>query len=129
MPPAITWKGTQDHNLTFGDIARAAGTAIGQVEKAYKRVTGNQDSDFVYTKRVEDFGWFTLVGAIANDNGDTVVVDNDGSPHPHQYVELHRHQAQPLVLDHGGYLYCFANDVWSLYGNNAGSLWVTVTRV
>jgi hypothetical protein len=28
-----------------------------------------------------------------------------------------------------GYLYCFPNDVWSLYDNNHGSLRLTVTRV
>lgn len=126
---ACNWKGTQDHQLTVGDIARAAGSALGKAENLYKRATANQDSDFVYTKRVEKYGWFTLVGAIANDDGSKTVVGNDGSPTPHQYAELYRHQKQSLKLRNGGYLYCFANDVWSLYGNNAGSLWVTVTRL
>jgi len=28
-----------------------------------------------------------------------------------------------------GYLYCFPNDVWSLYDNNHGSIDLTITRV
>ena len=28
-----------------------------------------------------------------------------------------------------GYLYLFANDAWAMYGNNAGSLEVEITRL
>lgn len=50
------------------------------------------------------------------------MVKNDGSPVPHQYVDLTRHENDPLKITQPGYLYCFPNDVWSLYENNHGSV-------
>ena len=80
------------------------------------------------TKRVEHMAWFTMVGAIANDSGSQEAVTNDGSPVPHQYVELCRHQSTPLRVTRPGYLYCFPNDVWALYANNRGSIELRITR-
>lgn len=126
---ACDWKGTQDGKFTVGDVVRATGSVIGRFESLFKKLTDNESTDFMGTKRVEKFKWFTLVGAIANDRGDNVIVPNDGSPTPHQYVCLPDHATAPLVVTVPGYLYCFANDVWSLYGNNHGSVRLTVTRV
>ena len=56
------------------------------------------------------------------------IVPNDGSPDPHQYVNLPDHTVNPLVVDEPGYLYCFPNDVWSLYANNHGSVQLKITR-
>ncbi len=123
---SCTWRGTEDGKLTFGDIARLVGSTIGKIEKTYEKLTGNENSDFFLTKRVEDFNWFTMVGAVANDKG----VKNDGSPSPHEYFELVKYQkGNPLEVKKSGYLYCFPNDVWSLYGNNHGSVTLTVKRV
>jgi len=93
-------------------------------------LTDNRSTDFAMTKRVERFKWFILVGAIINDAGSGDVVHNDGSPIPHQYVQLPDHQdGNPLKINAPGYLYCFPNDVWGLYGNNHGSVRLTITRV
>jgi len=98
--------------------------------RAYlKKVTANENSDFLLTKRVENFNCFTLVGAIANDKGKKGAVANDGSPKSHQYVALADYEHQPLKIKHSGYLYCFPNDVWGLYENNAGSVQLTIERV
>lgn len=128
---ACDWKGTQDNKLTIGDIVRGFSDLIGKSERLYQKVTDNKDADIAFTKRIQNINWFALVGAITNDNGETQqAVTNDGSPCAHQYVELCQHtQGNPLVLSNAGYLYCFPNDVWSLYSNNSGSLQVTVTRV
>jgi len=125
------WNGTENEKHTLGDIARAAGSFIGHLEKTFKDITKNKSTDFLLTKRVEKFPWFVLVGAIANDAGSERSVSNDGSPQPHQYVQLPLYQRgkEPLTIEHPGYLYCFANDVWSLYENNSGSIQLTVTRV
>lgn len=126
---ACDWRGTEDSNLTMGDIIRSFAGFMGSAEPVYSKMTSNNGTDFMFTKRVEDRSWFALIGAIANDNGSKSAVNNDGSPNPHQYVELYEHRKKPLVLHHPGYLYCFPNDVWALYGNNTGSLRVTVKRV
>lgn len=70
-----------------------------------------------------------MVGAIANDGGEKISVTNDGSPKPHEYVSLAKHQSTPLLITHSGYLYCFPNDAWSKYENNYGSVELTITRV
>jgi len=123
------WKGTQDDTLSLGDIVRGTSSFLGQFENIYKKLSGNEATDFLGTKRVEKMNWFTLIGAIANDSGSHRVVKNDGSPVPHQYVELAAHESKPLKITASGYLYCFPNDVWSLYENNHGSVRLKVTRV
>ena len=127
------WRGTEDGKLTFGDISRATSSFLGMFESIYKKLFNNSSTDFLLTKRIEGMKWFTMVGAITNDNGKAtdMSVSNDGSPVPHQYVDLVEHQTQTTHLDVGipGYLYCFPNDVWSLYGNNGGSVRLTIKRI
>ncbi|WP_372738325.1 DUF2235 domain-containing protein [Neptunomonas sp.] len=123
------WKGTQDDKLTIGDIIRSAGSFLGSFENTYQRLSDNNCTDFLLTKRVENLNWFTLVGAIANDDGKKAVVENDGTACPHQYVELAQYHKIPLEIKNAGYLYCFPNDVWSLYENNSGSVQLTVRRI
>ncbi len=128
---ACDWKGAENDDFTMGDVIRAASSVWGNIESLYKKATKNESTDFLMTKRVEDFDWFTMVGAIANDTGGTSVVKNDGSPASHQYVDLPKYaqKASALKVTKPGYLFCFPNDVWSLYGNNAGSVKLTIKRV
>ena len=125
------WRGTEDGKYTFGDIMRAKSAFLGKFEDAFKKLTKNSSMDFLGTKRVENMKWFVMVGAIANDAGagSKEVVANDGSPAPHQYVDLTAHEATPLEVKAPGYLYCFPNDVWSLYENNHGSVRLTISCV
>lgn len=125
------WKGTDDGKLTTGDVIRATSSFLGTFETIFKKLSKNESTDFLGTKRVESMPWFTLVGAIANDGGKNNVVSNDGSARPHQYVNLvdHAKADNPLSVSSSGYLYCFPNDVWSLYGNNHGSVRLTIKRV
>lgn len=123
------WQGMHNPSTTLGDAVRGAASLLGKGELLYKKLTGNRATDLNWTKRVEHARWFCLMGAISNDSGDERAVSNDGSPVPHQYEELFRYRDTSLLLQHPGYLYCFANDAWSFYGNNAGTLRVTVTRL
>lgn len=122
------WKGTQNDEFTVSDVVRATSSFLGKYETFFKKVFHNKSIDFVGTKRVESMNWFTMVGAIANDAGASDVVSNDGSAVEHQYVDLTKHEKTPLLIENPGYLYCFANDVWSLYNNNHGSVHLTITR-
>ena len=128
---ACDWKGTQDEKFTPGDIVRMASSIWGEFETLFKKIGKNEATDFVITKRVEEFKWFVMVGAIANDGGGEgkLAVKNDGSPTPHQYVDLTQYENSALKVKKSGYLYCFPNDVWSLYGNNSGSVQLTITRI
>ncbi|HIJ79511.1 MAG: DUF2235 domain-containing protein [Desulfobulbaceae bacterium] len=123
------WKGTENDELTVGDVIRATFSFLGKFENIFRKLTKNQSTDFLGTKRVEQLKWFTLVGAITNDVGVNNAVENDGSAVPHQYVSLAAHETEPLQINSPGYLYAFANDVWSLYGNNRGSVQLSIKRV
>jgi hypothetical protein len=125
------WKGTEDGIPTAGDIMRAMSSFLGAFENPVKKLAKNNSLDFLGSKRVESMKWFTMVGVIANDSGaeEGLSVANDGSPVPHQYVNLVDYEEQPLTIKIPGYLYCFPNDVWSLYGNNHGSVRLTIRCV
>jgi len=122
------WKGTDDGRLTIADITKSASSFLGSIEKLFHSVSGNNQSDFYLTKRIEDFPWFILVGAVCNDSGSVDSVANDGSPVPHFYFKMPDYEQNSLIIDTPGYLYCFPNDVWSLYENNHGSIQLTVKR-
>lgn len=126
---ACDWKGTENDKFTAGDIARAVSGIWGKAENMWRHLTHNKSTDFIMTKRIEAFPWFVMVGAIANDGGAEQAAHPDGSPSPHQYVALPDYETTPLRVGASGYLYCFPNDVWSLYGNNHGSIQLTITRV
>lgn len=138
------WLGTErNEQRTAGDLIRATSSFLGKFESLIKRFTDNTSTDFFASKRVENKPWFALIGAIANDSGQThkklavkhsndyqQVVKHDGSAIPHQYLQLADHQAnKPLLINYPGYLYCFANDAWSFYENNKGYIELTITRV
>ncbi|ABE54158.1 conserved hypothetical protein [Shewanella denitrificans OS217] len=123
------WKGTEHGNLTGGDIVRAASSLWGITERAFMKITKNKFTDFWGTKRVESLEWFVAVGCIANDDGVLNAVNNDGSPEPHKYFALPDHEQHGLEVKNSGYFYAFANDVWSLYNNNHGSITLTITRI
>lgn len=126
------WRGTEDGHLSVGDIVRGGASLWGISETLFKKISKNDSTDFLLTKRVEEKKWFVMIGAIANDSGpgpNAEAVGKDGSPAPHQYVDLTRHEQTPLKLTESGYLYCFPNDVWSLYDNNRGSIRLTIKCV
>ncbi len=125
---ACDWEGTEDGKLSAGDIIRGTSSFLGKFETIFKKITKNDSTDFLGTKRVENLKWFTLVGTITNDSGSRKAVKNDGSPVPHQHVDLAAHKMTPLKVDKPGYLYCFPNDVWSLYENNHGSVLLKIQR-
>lgn len=103
------------------EAGRLLGTLIGQGEKLFRRVTGNQAANFLFTRREEDLPWMSLVGVVAND-AKTV---GDG-PNVHERIAIGTGVDHPVCRD--GYFYAFANDAWGFYGNNRGTVRLTVTR-
>ncbi|HLA21127.1 MAG TPA: DUF2235 domain-containing protein [Pseudolabrys sp.] len=116
--------GTDDNNFQIGEVVQLAASALGTVESLYRKATGNQQADFWWTKRVEDKPWFALIGVIANGEG----ADGSGNPIPHTTFLIGQGHEFKVPADQGGYLYCFANDAWQAYGNNSGSVSLTVKR-
>ena len=47
-------KGTEDGQLTAGDLVRAASSFLGEFERLFEKVSKNESTDFFGTKRVEN---------------------------------------------------------------------------
>ncbi len=114
--------GLDDGEFQKGDIVRKLSTVLGWGEKLWKNLTHNDEADFKFTRREEDLPWFSLVGAVANGS-----LGDDQIMVPHETIGIGN--GTERAVQASGYLYCYANDSWDTYGNNKGSIQLTVTRV
>lgn len=119
-------KGTKDGKFHAKEILNLAGSLWGKFEGLYKWVTGNPNANLQGTRRHENFPWMRLLGAVAND------LKSQGPTHPaeHEIIDLAIDPpGQPVTVTESGYLYAFANDAWNFYGNNRGSVRLTIRRL
>jgi len=120
--------GMNDGKFHPGELLHVAGTLLGKLEGAWQGLTGNKQADFVLTRRVESAPWFSLIGVVANDGVGGVNPQTDGSATPHQALTLGS-GLKGVTIEKPGYFYAYTNDAWHLYGNNRGSVQVTVRRL
>lgn len=106
-----------------GKLAQLFGSLFGDAEKIYQKLTGKAGADWWGTKRVEAADWFELTGMIANQPNS----DGSGTPDCGELIVIGDKASH--VPRRSGYLYCFANDAWKFYGNNRGSVELSVRRV
>jgi hypothetical protein len=114
--------GTNDGHFQVGELAHAFGDLLGEVKLVFREVSGNKDADLKFTRRHENADWFCLMGAIANGRG---VIGEHAAPH--EYFTIG--DGCTYVPQESGYLYAYANDAWNCYGNNKGSVELTVEKV
>lgn len=115
--------GASDDEFHLGEVFHVLGAAFGKVESAWEKVIGNKNADFAGTRRYESSDWFCLMGSIANGSQPS----RDGTPDDHETFEIGVNKTKKV--DKSGYLYCFANDAWGLYGNNRGYVTLIVSEV
>ena len=116
--------GRDTDGFSLGDVVRFASGVLGSAETAFRNATGRQSVDFWWTKRDEGEAWFALLGHIASDHGLTPTTEATGET----FLIGDRETDPTFTPQASGYLYCFANDAWHTYGNNRGSVSLTVTR-
>ncbi len=112
--------GTNGGNFQLGEVAQMAGTLLGKVEEAFKKLTGSTSADFRFTKRHENMPWFSLVGAIANGGG----VNAKAYLEPHETFLIG--SGCTYTPQKSGYFYAYANDAWNCYGNNRGRVKLSI---
>lgn len=121
--------GTRDGRFHPSEAWHWFGSLMGLGERAFRWATDNQEVDFWTSRRVESLPWFALTGVLANGTGPTT----QPGQHQHTIIGIGAHQEYPERSDEtvqrSGYLWCFANDAWSHYANNRGSVEMTVTRL
>ena len=110
--------GKEPDGFHFGDVTRFAASMLGALEAPYQKILGRH-ADFWWTRRDENAPWFALMGFIASDAG----MDDETPPEGEQFLIGDKATIKPKK---SGYLYCFANDAWHTYGNNRGSVALTV---
>jgi Uncharacterized alpha/beta hydrolase domain (DUF2235) len=109
--------GTDDDRFEIGEIAHVAASLIDRAEAIFRRLSNNQQAELWWSRREGDQPWFALIGVVANEED------------PEERITY-----QTFAIGEGtrfrptrtGYLYCFANDAWEAYGNNRGSVRLTV---
>jgi hypothetical protein len=119
--------GTNDGEFRPAEIGNLIGSALGEAETLFKKLTKNGRADFRFTKRHERLGgarvpWFCLIGAVGNGGA----ANENGEPEPHEAFKIGiRGRCVPRA---SGYLYAYANDAWGGYANNRGSVTLTIKR-
>lgn len=120
-------EGTNDGDFKLAEIGHLIGSAFGELESLFKKVTKNNEANFKFTKRHDRLqgkrvSWFCLVGAIANGGRATA----NGAPGEHETFVIGA--ARDYAVQQSGYFYAYANDAWNFYDNNRGSVTLTITR-
>jgi len=116
----FTPAGREVNGFHLHDLIHLASSAVGAAETIFNEVTGNH-ADFWWTRRHEDAPWFALMGYVASAFG-----EDDQNLATGEYFKIG--DSTTFSPQFGGYLYCYANDAWQAYGNNRGSVALTVTR-
>lgn len=106
---------------SLGQVLQKA-TLVPEFFQRRRRKKTDQQGAFVSgSRREQDLPYFYLVGVIANGFVDLET----------QILRAHETFRIGSRATHtprkSGFLYCFANDVWSFYGNNKGSVRLEVT--
>ena len=111
--------GTTDGAFQRADVAHIL---AGLLSAGKQLVTADDDATSQLDRRHPDVGWFALTGAIANGGNPTT----DGTPAPPEHFQIG--EGTIVRPRRSGYLYAFANDSWHFYGNNKGSVRLTIKR-
>jgi hypothetical protein len=114
--------GASDGHFQVGELAYAFGDMLGMVKRSFRQLTGNENADLKFTRRHDKVDWFCLMGAVANGAGAV-----DDKAEPHEYFAIGN--GRRYTPTKSGYLYAYANDAWNCYGNNKGSVELTVEEV
>jgi len=103
---------------------------VDRIEGGLQTVLNNKEAQLVGTRRENDLPWMSLVGRVANE----VTVPIEGARPPAPTIEVRPDERLPLgiactaTVHRPGYLFAYPNDALGFYGNNSGSIRLTVTR-
>lgn len=113
--------GTIDGKFELGELAHIGGSILGDIEAGFRKLVGNKEAQFRFTRRHDDMPWFCLVGSIANGTGQIQSVNQ-----AHETFEIGN--GCTYTPEKSGYLYAYANDAWNCYANNKGYVSLKVSR-
>ncbi|HET9256389.1 MAG TPA: DUF2235 domain-containing protein [Pseudonocardiaceae bacterium] len=114
--------GTRDGRFHPSEVFQLAGSFAGWAQERFRQLSRNDAAAFFGAARVTGAPWMALIGVIAaRDEA------SDDAQRPYRPFVIGK-QCQQKVL-RPGYFYAFANDAWSFYSNNKGSVTLFVKRL
>ncbi|MEX0286811.1 MAG: DUF2235 domain-containing protein [Paracoccaceae bacterium] len=108
----------------FSRTLRAGGSAPFELYRGLlRKLPTGEHANNGFSRRDPDQPWFTLMGVVAGGSG----VNNQQNLVPHETIRIGLYKPD-FTPKQSGYLYAYPNDAWRFYGNNAGSVALTVKR-
>jgi uncharacterized protein (DUF2235 family) len=104
------------------EVLQLVGSLAGWMQDSLRHISGNEVATLFGAARLPDEPWMALIGVVAAKD-----TDANGVQRPYRPFVIGSKCQQQVPLP--GYFYAFANDAWSFYENNQGSVTLSITRL
>ncbi len=108
----------------LGKIAQKISDSYNGVISMLTRLRNADKNQSKWVRRYQNAPWFALIGVVAN--GDEIA---QIGKKPIEYEDFKIGSSASFSPKRSGYLYCYANDAWSFYKNNSGSVDLDIKRI
>jgi Uncharacterized alpha/beta hydrolase domain (DUF2235) len=106
------------------DMFHLTNAAAGWLQESLKNLTRDEAVTFFGSPRLRGARWMALIGALA-----APAFDHAGSQMAYRQFAIPTTGSVLHVAEGAeGYFYAYANDAWGMYGDNRGSLSLTIKR-
>lgn len=117
--------GVRAGRLHLPDLFHLANVAASGIQDLLKGLTRDEAVTIFGAPRLGGTPWMALVGAVAAPDFDP----GDGHQLPYRQFPIPtKPSALTVPADRAGYFYAYANDAWGMYGDNRGSLSLSIRR-
>jgi hypothetical protein len=114
--------GTRDGWFQPSEVFHLVGSSLGWLQEHFRQLSSNEAAKFFGAPRVPGAPWMALIGVVTATD-----LDEDGTQRPYRPFVIGQECEQQVHRP--GYLYAYANDAWSFYDNNRGSVTLKITRL
>ena len=120
---AVAPDGTLEGRLLLPQVLHLASSFLGWWQERYRALSDDHAAVLFGAPRADGVPWMALVGVVAAQD-----LDAQGAQRPYRPFLIGTSTRLTVPAGGGGYLHAFANDAWGFYGNNKGSVTMTITR-
>ena len=103
--------------------AVSIGVGLGRLERGWRFITRNRETNLPFTRRHDRYPWYCLMGMIST--GGT----RDATAKAIFHKILHIGTGCDYEVEISGYLHVYANDNWGSYSKNKGFMEMTIERL
>ena len=103
-------------------LGSTSSRVVDRLQAALRRLLHNPEAGLLGARRETTRPWMSLVALVADEQTDA----SGATTHPDEKIFAGDSTEQTVLRQ--GYLYAYANDAFGFYGNNRGTVELTVTR-